>query len=113
MNFAGRGATMRPAMNDLRAFDGDGERARQIVDLRVKGKTEVEVCQMLGCTVPNIHRALDRAARASMTPAARVRDIFVDKSRLEVYEQSVVPAAIGGDVQRLRRRFGFRSGSTR
>jgi hypothetical protein len=28
-------------MNDLSAFDGDAERERQIVDLRVKGKTEV------------------------------------------------------------------------
>jgi hypothetical protein len=38
------------------AFDGDAERDRQIVDLRVKGKSEAEVCQILGCTVPDIHR---------------------------------------------------------
>jgi hypothetical protein len=38
-------------MNDLSAFDGDAERDRQIVDLRVKGKSEAEVCQILGCTV--------------------------------------------------------------
>ena len=31
-------------MNDLSAFDGDTERERQICDLRIKGKTEVEVC---------------------------------------------------------------------
>ena len=30
-------------MNDLSAFDGDGERERQICDFRVKGKTEAEV----------------------------------------------------------------------
>ena len=30
-------------MNDLSAFDGDAERDRQIVDLRVKGKSEAEV----------------------------------------------------------------------
>jgi len=44
-------------MNDLSAFDGDAERDRQIVDLRVKGKSEAEVCKILGCTVPDIHRA--------------------------------------------------------
>ena len=48
-------------MNDLSAFDGDAERDRQIVDLRVKGKSEAEVCQILGCTVPDIHRALERS----------------------------------------------------
>jgi hypothetical protein len=29
-------------MNDLSVFDGDAERDRQIFDLRIKGKTEVE-----------------------------------------------------------------------
>ena len=60
-------------MNDLSAFDGDAERERQICDLRVKGKSEAEVCQMLGVTVPDIHRALDRAAQAAMNgrPAHR------------------------------------------
>ena len=38
-------------MNDLSAFDGDAERDRQIVDLRVKGKSEAEVCQIFGCMV--------------------------------------------------------------
>jgi hypothetical protein len=41
-----------PAMNDLSAFDGDAERERQFCDLRIRGKTEAEVCQMLGCTAP-------------------------------------------------------------
>ena len=50
-------------MNDLSAFDGDAERDRQIVDLRVNGKSEAEVCQILGCTVPDIHRAIWRLAR--------------------------------------------------
>jgi len=72
-----------PAMNDLSAFDGDAERERQFCDLRIRGKTEAEVCQMLGCTVPDIHRALDRAAHAAMTPAARVRSIYIDAARLE------------------------------
>jgi hypothetical protein len=66
-------------MNDLSAFDGDAERGRQICDLRIRGKTEAEV----GCTVPDIHRALDRAAQAAMTPAARVRSIYIDAARLE------------------------------
>ena len=50
-------------MNDLSAFDGDAERERQICDFRVKGKTESEVCQMLGVTASDIHRALNRAAQ--------------------------------------------------
>jgi hypothetical protein len=62
-------------MNDLSAFGGDGECDRQICDLRIRGKSEREVCELLGVTVADIHRALDRAAQASMTPQARVRDI--------------------------------------
>jgi hypothetical protein len=88
-------------MSDLSAFGGDAERDRQVCDLRIKGKTEAEVCAMLGCTVADIHRALDRAAQASMTPQARVRDIFLDKSRLEEYERALVPAAIGGDLSAI------------
>ena len=52
-------------MNHLSAFDGDAERERQICDLRVKGKSEAEVCQILGCTVPDIHRAIWRLAETS------------------------------------------------
>ena len=80
-------------MNDLSAFDGDAGRDRQIIDLRVKGG----VSQMLGVTVPDIHRALHKAAQASMTPQAQVRGIFIDAARLEQYEQALVPAAIGGE----------------
>jgi hypothetical protein len=36
-----------------------------------------------------------------MTPAARVRDIWLDKSRLEEYERALVPAAIAGDLQAI------------
>lgn len=88
-------------MNDLSAFDGDAERERQICDLRIKGKTEAEVSEMLGVTVAEIHHALDRAATASLTPQARIRDIFVDKGRLEEYERALVPAAITGDIQAI------------
>jgi hypothetical protein len=84
-------------MNDLSAFDGDQERERQICDLRVKGKTEAEVVAMLGCTVADIHRALDRAAQASMTPAARVRGIFVDAARMERIQQVFLPLMDNAD----------------
>jgi hypothetical protein len=84
-------------MNDLSAFDGDAGRDRQIIDLRVKGKSEAGVSQMLGVTVPDIHRALHKAAQASMTPQAQVRGIFIVAARLEQYEQALVPAAIGGE----------------
>jgi hypothetical protein len=78
-------------MNDLSAFDGDGERDRQIVDLRVKGKSEAEVCQMRGVTVPDIHRALDR------TPQARVRDIYLDAARMERAQQIFLPLMESAD----------------
>jgi hypothetical protein len=84
-------------MNDLSAFDGDAERERQICDLRIRGKTEAEVCQMLGCTVPDIHRALDRAAQAAMTPAARVRSIYIDAARLERIQQVFLPLVESAD----------------
>jgi hypothetical protein len=83
-------------MNDLSAFDGDGERERQICDFRVKGKTEAEVCAMLGVTVPDIHRALDRAAQAAM-PAARVRGIYIDAARLERIQQVFIPLVESAD----------------
>jgi hypothetical protein len=86
-----------PATNDLSAFDGDAERERQICDLRIRGKTEAEVCQMLGCTVPDIHRALDRAAQAAMTPVARVRSIYIDAARLERIQQVFLPLVESAD----------------
>jgi hypothetical protein len=86
-----------PAMNDLSAFDGDAERERQICDLRIRGKTEAEVCQMLGCTVLDIHRALDRSAQAAMTPAARVRSIYIDAARLEGIQQVFLPLVESAD----------------
>jgi transcriptional regulator len=84
-------------VNDLSAFDGDAKRERQICDLRVKGKTEREVCAMLGCTVADIHRALDRAAQASMTPAARVRGIYIDAARLERIQQVFIALVESAD----------------
>jgi hypothetical protein len=75
-------------MNDLTAFDADGERDRQICDLRVKGKTEAGLCHVLSVTVPDIHRASDRAAQAAMTPQARVRGIYIDAARLERVQQN-------------------------
>jgi hypothetical protein len=78
-------------MNDLSAFDGDGERDRQICDLRVRGKTEAQVCELLNVTVADIHRALDRAAQASMTPQARVWSIYIDVARLQRIQQVFIP----------------------
>ena len=69
---------------------------------------------MLGVTVPDIHRSLDKAVQATVIPAARVRGIYIDAARLEQYEQALVTAAIGGDTRRrLRRRCAFRSGRRR
>jgi hypothetical protein len=84
-------------MNDMSEFDGNAERERQIVDLRVKGKTEAEVCAMLGVTVADLNRALDRAAQGSMTPAARVRGIFIDAARLERIQQVFIPLVESAD----------------
>ena len=43
---------------------------------------------MLGVTVPDIHRSLDKAAQATMIPAARVRGIYIDAARLEAIRAS-------------------------
>ena len=37
---------------------------------------------MLGVTVPDIHRSLDKAVQATMIPAARVRGIYIDAPRV-------------------------------
>jgi hypothetical protein len=52
---------------------------------------------MLGVTVPDIHRALDKAAQASMTPAARVRGIYLDAARLERIQQVFIPLVESAD----------------
>ena len=56
---------------------------------------------MLGVTVPDIHRSLDKAVQATMIPAARVRGIYIDAARLEQYEQALMTAAIGGDEKAI------------
>jgi hypothetical protein len=56
---------------------------------------------MLGVTVPDIHRSLDKAVQATMIPAARVRGIYIDAARLEQYEQALATAAIGGDEKAI------------
>ena len=48
-------------MNGLSEFDGT-RRARQICDLRIRGKSEPEVCQMLGVTVEGTNRVSPRKA---------------------------------------------------
>ena len=51
---------------------------------------------MLGVTVwLTFHRSLDKAAQAAMTPAARVRSIYIDAARLEQYRAS--PGDESGD----------------
>ena len=49
-------------MNGLSEFDGDAERDRQICDLRIRGESEPEVCQMLGVTVEGTNRVSPRKA---------------------------------------------------
>jgi len=62
-------------MNDLSTdFDGDEERERQLVDLRVNGKSVGEICQMFNVTVADVNRALDRAAQEALTAAASSDD---------------------------------------
>jgi hypothetical protein len=84
-------------MNDLSGFDGEAERDRKIVDLRIGGKSVAEVCGMLGVTVSDINLALDRAAAAALTPAARLRVIHVEAARMEVLEEAFMASAKGGD----------------
>jgi hypothetical protein len=79
----------------------------------VKGKSIAETSQMMNCTVADINRALDKAAQAAMTPAARVRAIYLDAARLEHIQQVFLPLA---GVPTTRRRWslsGRRSGRRR
>jgi hypothetical protein len=84
-------------MNDLSGFDGDADRERRIIDLRVSGKSIAETCEMMNCTPADINRALDRAASLALTPQARVRTIHLEASRMEVLEEVFMASAKAGD----------------
>jgi hypothetical protein len=75
------------------------ERDRQIVDLRVGGKTVAEVCAMLGCTPAEVNRALDNSAQAALSALSRVRTIHLEQLRLESVEPVFVQQAKTGDCQ--------------
>ena len=63
---------------------------------------------MLGVTVPDIHRSLDKAAQATMIPAARVRGIYIDAAQeiqlkaaaMRVRASSAAPALTRNRVRR-------------
>jgi hypothetical protein len=84
-------------MNDLSDIDGDAERDRQLVDLRVNGKSVGDICALFSVTPQDITRALDRAAQEALTPRSRVRMIHVEQARIEMIEEAFLPAAKGGD----------------
>jgi hypothetical protein len=75
----------------------DPERDRGVVDLVLGGRRVDAVAEMLGCTVADVNLVLDRAAQAYLTPAARVRSIFIDAARLERAQEACVAAANTGD----------------
>ena len=49
-------------MNGLSEFDGDAERDGRIWALKMRGKSEPEVCQMLGVTVEGTNCVSPRKA---------------------------------------------------
>jgi hypothetical protein len=85
-------------MNDLSIpFSDDPERDKQIFDLVVEGRTEAEVCRMLGVTVADVHRALDWAGQVMLSAQNRVRIIAVDAARCERMIQDFLPASHSRD----------------
>jgi hypothetical protein len=65
------GGAHESAINDLSiSFSDDPERDKQIFDF-VDGRTEAEVRQRLGVTTADIHRALDLAGQAMLSPQNR------------------------------------------
>jgi hypothetical protein len=85
-------------MNDLSIpFSDDPERDKQIFDLVVEGRTEAEVCRMLGVTVADVRRALDLAGQLMLSPQNRVRIIAVDAARCERMIQDFLPASHSRD----------------
>jgi hypothetical protein len=96
-------------------MESEGERLdRQIVDMRIAGKGEVEISRLLGVTVADVHRAVDAQASAALSAlnhravdaqasAAlsalnRVRMIYLQSQRLEELEAAFMPQAKAGDV---------------
>ena len=77
-------------MFDLSAFDGDRERGRQIADLRVRGKTEAEVCQMLGVTVSR-HSPGARPSRAGKHDSGGAGARYLDAAQMERAQQIFLP----------------------
>ena len=83
-------------MNDLSVRRGPRVRS---ADRRSQGQGQERGggLRHAGVTLPDVHGALDRAAQASMTPAARVRDIWVQAERMERAQQIFLPLMEGAD----------------
>jgi hypothetical protein len=79
-------------------MESEGEiRDRQIVELRT-GKSEGEICRLLGCTVADVHRAIDARAAVTLSAQNRLRLIYLQLQRIEELEAAFMPQAKAGEV---------------
>jgi hypothetical protein len=62
----------------VRVVESEGERVdRQIVDMRIAGKSEGEISRLLGVTIADVHRAVDAQAPAPLSAQNRVWMIYL------------------------------------
>jgi hypothetical protein len=85
----------------IRVVESEGERVdRQIVDMRIAGKSEGEISRLLGVTIADVHRAVDAQAPAALSAQNRVWMIYLQSPRLEELEAAFMPQAKAGDGER-------------
>jgi hypothetical protein len=79
----------------------DGLDAR-ILDMRVMGVPEREICRRLGVTIAQIHAVLDAHARVKFAPENIERMLVESFDRIRVIERTLTPRAAAGDVEALK-----------
>jgi hypothetical protein len=71
---------------------------RQVVQMRTDGKSEAEISSLLGVTVADIHRAIDKRAAVVLSAQNRVRRIYLELQRLDELQVPFQKQAKAGDV---------------
>lgn len=74
----------------------------QILDMRIKGVSEFEICRRLGVTITQIHAVLDAHARVKFTSENVERMLIESVARLGVIERTHTPRAVAGDAEAVK-----------
>lgn len=83
----------------MAGMESDAElRDRQIVHLRILGKSDEDISRHFGVTVADVRRAVDARAAAALSAENRVRMIYLQARQIEELEAAFMPQAKGGDV---------------